>query len=167
MIIKAGHLRRGVLRSSSGMTGASPAIVAPWEGASRSRDGERGSAVIVGVIAIALLLVLFDGATNLVLDEYAKGALRTAVDEAAQAGAAAGGSLAACEDEAARVRGGLLHGGFGAHVSVTCGVVDGGAGTGGMMVASASGSLPSLLPAVPGLRIAVRGVSVLQGRPPQ
>lgn len=123
--------------------------------------------MIVGVIAVALLLVLFDGATNLVLDEYAKGALRTAVDEAARAGAAAGGSLAACEDEAARVRSGLLRGGYGAHVRVSCGVVDGGAGTGGLMVASASGSLPSLLPAVPRLRIAVRGVSVLQGQPAQ
>ena len=123
--------------------------------------------MIVGVIAVALLLVLFDGATNLVLDEYAKGALRTAVDEAARAGAAAGGSLAACEDESARVRSGLLRGGYGADVMVSCGVVDGGAGTGGLMVASASGSLPSLLPAVPRLRIVVRGVSVLQGQPAQ
>ncbi|MHB1499472.1 MAG: hypothetical protein ACYCXN_16375 [Acidimicrobiales bacterium] len=123
--------------------------------------------MIVGVIAVALLLVLFDGATNLVLDEYAKGAMRTAVDEAARAGAAAGGSLAACEDEAARVRSGLLRGGYGADVMVSCGVVDGGAGTGGLMVASASGSLPSLLPAVPRLRIVVRGVSVLQGQPAQ
>ena len=167
MITRARQLRRGALRSSSGTMGSSPPVAARWESTSPFRHGERGSTVIVGVIAIALLLVLFDGATNLVLDEYAKGALRTAVDEAARAGAAAGGSPAACEDEAARVRGGLLRGDFGAHVSVTCGVVEGGAGAGGLMVAFASGSLPSLLPAVPRLRIAVRGVSVLQGRPPQ
>ena len=118
--------------------------------------------MIVGVVAITLLLLLFAGATNIVLDEYAKGALRTAVDEAAQAGAAAGGSSLACEREAAQVRGALLRGDFGAGVSVTCGT-----NGDGLMVATASGSLPSLLPVVPAIRVAVSGFSVVQAPPAQ
>lgn len=128
----------------------------------RRGDSDGGSAVIVGVVAIALLLVVFAGATNVVLDEYAKGALRTAVDEAAQAGAAGGGSSSVCEREAARVRDGLLRGDFGADVTLTCGV-----NANGLMVATASGRLPSLLPAVPGLHVAVTGTSVLEGQPQQ
>jgi hypothetical protein len=39
-----------------------------------------------------MLMLLFVAALNFVLDEYAKGALHAAVDDAAQAGATAGGS---------------------------------------------------------------------------
>lgn len=138
----------------------------PARAGARAR-GETGSTVIIGVVAIGLLLVVFAGATNVVLDEYAKGALRTAVDEAAQAGAAAGGSQVACEHEAAQVRSGLLHGGFGADVIVTCGLLTSPGAAEAVMVARATGSLPSLVPTVPGLHVAVTGISVVQGQPPQ
>jgi len=42
------------------------------------RFPETGSAVVTGVIGIVLLLVVFIGALSVVVDEYAKGALRTA-----------------------------------------------------------------------------------------
>ena len=123
---------------------------------------ERGSTVVVGAAGIAFLLVIFAGCANFVLDEYAKGALRTAVDEAAQAGAAAGGSLQTCQVEAEQVQRGLLHGSFGADVTITCQVI-----AGGLMLATASGDLPSLLPAVPRLQVSVSGLSVVQGAPAQ
>lgn len=123
---------------------------------------ERGSTVVVGAAGIAFLLVIFAGCANFVLDEYAKGALRTAVDEAAQAGAAAGGSLQACQAEAEQVQRGLLHGSLGADVTITCQVM-----AGGLMLATASGDLPSLLPAVPRLQVSVSGLSVVQGAPAQ
>ena len=123
---------------------------------------ERGSTVVVGAAGIAFLLVIFAGCTNFILDEYAKGALRTAVDEAAQAGAAAGGSLQACQAEAEQVQRGLLHGSFGADVTITCQVI-----AGGLMLATASGDLPSLVPAVPRLQVSVSGLSVVQGAPAQ
>ena len=118
--------------------------------------------MVVGAAGIAFLLVIFAGCTNFILDEYAKGALRTAVDEAAQAGAAAGGSLQACQAEAEQVQRGLLHGSFGADVTITCQVI-----AGGLMLATASGDLPSLVPAVPRLQVSVSGLSVVQGAPAQ
>lgn len=123
---------------------------------------ERGSTVVVGAAGIALLLVVFAGSVNLVLDEYAKGALRTAVDEAAQAGAVAGGSLQACQATARQVQAGLLHGSFGANVTITCQVL-----AGGLVRATANGELPSLLPAVPHVQVSVSGFSVAQGAPAQ
>src|SRR5579875_2485938 len=96
---------------------------AAWPGrlkADGSQTTQRGSAVLTGVAAIGFLLLLFAGALNLAFDEYAKGALHAAVDEGAQAGAAAGGSLAACQAEAAQVQAGLLHGAFGSGVTITC-----------------------------------------------
>jgi hypothetical protein len=117
--------------------------------------------VVTGVVAIAILMVVFVGAANFVLDEYAKGALRTAVDEAAQAGATSGGSLSACLAEASQVRGDLLPGPFGAGVSVTCRV------DGTEMLASAAGVLPSLVPEVPRVHVSVVGLSVIEEAPHQ
>lgn len=106
-------------------------------------------------------MVVFIGGLNFVLDEYAKGAIRTAVDDAAQAGATAGGSLAACRAEAEQVQGGLLPGPFGAGVSVSCNQ------EGDQMVASARGALPSLLPLVPRVYLSLVGVSIIVEAPSQ
>jgi hypothetical protein len=122
---------------------------------------ESGSAIVAGVVAIAILLILFTGGLNFVLDEYAKGALHTAVDDAAQAGATAGGSLSACQAEARQVQTGLLPGPFAGGVSVTCTEEN------GEMVASAGGTLPSLLPLVPRLHISLDGISMIEEAPSQ
>lgn len=106
-------------------------------------------------------MVIFVAALNFVLDEYAKGAVRTAVDEAAQAGADSGGSAAVCEAEAQQVRQSLLSGPFGSRVSVTC------SAAGSEMVASAVGSLPSLLPVVPKVHVSLVGVAVISEAPTQ
>jgi len=125
------------------------------------RVTDAGSAVVTGVIGIAILLLLFVGALNLVVDEYAKGAIRTAVDEAAQAGATAGGSVAACEATASQVRAALLPGPFASSVVVSCTV------QGNVMVASAAGALPSLAPPVPSVRASIVGISIIEAAPTQ
>jgi hypothetical protein len=116
---------------------------------------------VVGVVAIAILMMVFIGALNFVLDEYAKGAVHTAVDEAAAAGATAGGSLSACQAQARQVQSTLLPGAFGHGVSVTC------SEEGDEMVASAAGPLPSLLPLVPAVHIALIGISIIAEAPTQ
>jgi hypothetical protein len=123
--------------------------------------GERGSAVVTGVVAIAFLLLLFVAALNFVLDEYAKGAVHAAVDDAAQAGATAGGSIGACQAEASQVKANLLPGLFGASVTITCSL------RGGSVVASALGALPSLVPAVPRVGVTAVGISVVEESPVQ
>jgi hypothetical protein len=122
---------------------------------------ETGSAVVVGVVAIAILMIVFVGALNFVLDEYAKGAVHTAVDEAAEAGATAGGSVPVCQAQARQVQGALLPGPFGHGVSVTC------SEEGDEVVASAAGALPSLLPLVPAVHVTVIGISVIAEAPTQ
>jgi hypothetical protein len=112
-------------------------------------------------VAIAVLMIVFIGALNFVLDEYAKGAVRTAVDEAAQAGATAGGSSSACQATAEQVEGNLLPGPFGHGVSVTC------TDDGDEMVALAAGALPSLLPLVPTVHISLIGISIIAEVPAQ
>jgi len=125
------------------------------------RRREAGSALVSGVVGIVFLLVLFIGALNVVVDEYAKGAVRTAVDEAAQAGATAGGSIASCESKAAEVRADLLPGPLGSGLVVNCLV------QGDEMVASFVGTVRGLSPPVPPVGISVTGLSVIEEAPAQ
>lgn len=97
-------------------------------------------------MAMAITLVVFMAAINLIVDEYGKGAIRTAVDEAAQAGSlqgAAGGPIAACQAKAAQVMSGLLNGPFGHDITISCAV------QAGQVVATADGNLPAWLRIIP------------------
>ena len=122
---------------------------------------EHGSAIVTGVIAIALLMLVFLGAVSFSLDEYAQGAVRTAVDEGAQAGAVAGGSVVACQQEAESVMSGLLHGSFGQDVKIVC------SQSGSELVARGSGDLPTLVPGFPVVHVSVVGVAILEELPQQ
>lgn len=113
------------------------------------------------VVAIAILLLVFVGGLNLVVDEYAKGAIRTALDEGAQAGAVLGGSLEACQAQADEVRHDLLPGVFASSVQVSCSL------QGDEVVATARGHLPSLVPPVPAFQVSLAGASVVERVPEQ
>lgn len=108
-----------------------------------------------------MLLVVFIGALSVVVDEYAKGALRTAVDEAAQAGATAGGSVATCELKGRQVGTDLLPGPLGAGVMVNCRV------RGDEMVASFTCVVHGFSPPVPPVHIYVTGSSIIEEVPAQ
>jgi hypothetical protein len=117
--------------------------------------------VVTGAISLGVLLVVVIGALSASLDEYAKGAARTAADEAAQAGAAAGGSLTVCQQQATVVLDGLLKGRMGSDVSIDCYL------RGAEMVATGTGVVPSLLPAIAHLSFRVQGVALVPQRPQQ
>ncbi len=117
--------------------------------------------MVTGMIGTIFLLVVFVGAVSVVLDEYAQGALRTAVDEAAQAGAAAGGSVATCVRKGEQVGTGLWPGPGGVGVTVTCHV------EGDEMVASVAGIMHGFSPPVPPVYISVSGSSVIEEVPAQ
>jgi hypothetical protein len=107
---------------------------------------EAGNAALVTFIAMTITIVVFMAAINLIVDEYGKGAIRTAVDEAAHAGSlqgAGGGPIAACQAKAAQVMSGLLNGPFGHHITVSCTI------QAGQVVATASGNLPGWLTIIP------------------
>jgi hypothetical protein len=117
--------------------------------------------VVTGLIGIVMLLVVFVGGLSVVVDEYAKGALRTAVDEAAQAGASAGGSVLSCETKARQVGDDLLPGPLAGAVIVNCRV------EGDEMVASFAGRVHGFSPPVPPVHISVTGFSVIEQVPAQ
>ena len=127
------------------------------------RKDEGGNAALVTVLAMAITLIVFMVALNFIVDEYGKGAIRTAVDEAAQAGSlqgAPGGPVAACQAKASQVMSGLLNGPFGRNVTITCGL-----NANGQVVATADGTLPAWLRLVPTDPIHVVGSSRIETNP--
>jgi hypothetical protein len=80
--------------------------------------GDRGEGVVVLVVASGTVLVLLVQILQVVVFSYGKGTVRTALDEAARAGARSG--LSACEATADQVMSDLLGGPMGANVQISC-----------------------------------------------
>jgi hypothetical protein len=95
------------------------------------------------VAATALSLLVFVTMANFVVDLYARGVVRAAVDEAARAGAAVDSSAAECEQRAHDVLASLLGGRAGRSVSIAC------RDDGQVMQARARVSLAGWVPGVP------------------
>ncbi len=76
----------------------------------RLRRGEGAFTTIQYVIAVAWSLVLLVLIANLLVDLYARGAIRDALDDGVRAGAPVGASVAACEQRAHEVVSGLVRG---------------------------------------------------------
>jgi hypothetical protein len=106
------------------------------------------------VLAAAFSLLLFVMLCNAIVDQYGRGVLRDALDEAVRSGSRAGGSAASCQRAAEEVRRSLLGGPVGAHVSLRCGMA------GGRVQATASGYLASWLPLVPDFPVALSATAV-------
>jgi hypothetical protein len=104
----------------------------------RQRD-EGGFTTIQYVIAVAWSLVLLVLIANLLVDLYARGGVRDALDDGVRAGAPAGASVAACEQRAHEVVTGLVRGPV-LQTTVHC------AADGAFVVADAQVTLRSWLP---------------------
>jgi hypothetical protein len=76
----------------------------------RVRAGERGFTTIQYVIAVAWSLVMLVLVANLLVDLYARGAVRDALDDGVRAGAPASASVGACETRAHEVVSNLVRG---------------------------------------------------------
>ena len=111
------------------------------------------------VAATAMSLVVFVALANFVVDLYARGVVRSAVDEAARAGATIDSSAADCEQRARDVLGGLLGGGAGRAVAVSCREV------GGVMQARARVVLEGWIPGIPTWTFSVDGTVVKEDVP--
>ena len=106
---------------------------------SRDVAGERGFTTIQYVIAVAWSLVMLVLVANLLVDLYARGAVRDALDDGVRAGAPSSTSAAACEARAHEVVTGLVKGPL-LHARVRC------EQAGAFIVADADVSLRSWLP---------------------
>lgn len=105
------------------------------------RIGDRGVSSVQFVLAAALALILFLVFANLVVVQYGKGAIRSALEQGARAGTTAG--VSACEDMAARVVDDLLGGRMSDGLVLSCSI------SGGSVVASASAVFESWTPLTP------------------
>jgi hypothetical protein len=77
---------------------------------SRPYRSDSGFTTIQYVIAVAWSLVLLVLIANLLVDLYARGAVRDALDDGVRAAAPAGASVLACEQRAHEVVAGLVRG---------------------------------------------------------
>jgi hypothetical protein len=116
--------------------------------ATRWQDGFTTVQYVATVGLSLVFLVLF---ANLLVDLYARGAVRDALDEGVRAAAPVGGDgVGVCEQRSQEVLDGLLHGRLGDDIRVSC------QEDGTTMVARSEGSLPSWLPAiVPSWRVSL------------
>lgn len=95
-----------------------PAAPAPDVGA---RHLEDGFATVQYVVATAFGLVMLVMVANLLVDLYARGAVREAIDEATRAATRVDAPPGTCEERARDALDSLLRGPAGDHVVVTCG----------------------------------------------
>lgn len=125
------------------------------QSAADRRVGDRGISSVQFLLAAALSLVLFLALANLVVVQYGRGAMRSALDQGARAGAIAR-SEHVCESVAKDVLAQLLGGRMGESVSLHCVVDD------GLMAASATARFESWTPMSADFRVAVSGEAALE-----
>jgi hypothetical protein len=116
--------------------------------------GERGVSSVQFVLAAALALILFLALANLVVVQYGKGAIRSALEQGARAGTTAG--LPACEDMAARVVEDLLGGRMSDGLVLSCSI------SGGSVVASASAVFEAWTPLTPDFGFTLTSSAVME-----
>ncbi len=108
---------------------------------------ERGFSSVQFLLASMLALVLFLTFANLVVVQYGRGAVRSALEQGARAGTISG--AVACEETANRVVGDLLGGRMSDELVITC------AANGTSMVATGVATFESWTPLTPDFPISI------------
>ncbi|MDH3540703.1 MAG: hypothetical protein OEP52_11940 [Acidimicrobiia bacterium] len=85
-----------------------------------TREGDDGYVTVQFVVAVAFSLVLLVLIANIIVVQYARGVVRAAAEEGAQAGSRLSATSLECEDRADEVLASLLGGAMGAGVTVSC-----------------------------------------------
>lgn len=122
----------------------------------RRRDRDEGGLVTVQyVFAVGISFILLVLVANLLVDLYARGAVRDALEEGTHAAIPAGTSATTCAERVQVVLDGLLHGPIGRDVRVRCNASP------GAVTATANVKLGSWLPGVvPDWSFTVRSVAL-------
>lgn len=128
------------------------------------RERERGFITIQYVYVIATSLVLLAMFANIIVAQYGRGVVRSALDEGVRAGArvTAGAELArtTCEATANEARDDLLGGPMGSGVVIACAVA------GDRVTARADAEFAAWFPAVPSWRFSETAVALREELPP-
>ena len=111
----------------------------------RRPPGDRGVSSVQFVLASALALIFFVALANVVVFQYGRGALRSALEQGARAGSI--GGEAACEATAATVVADLLGGQMSDGLVVDC------SASGAGVEARGAATFPSWTPLMPDLEV--------------
>lgn len=114
--------------------------------------GDRGVSSVQFVLASALVLFLFVALANLVVVQYGRGAIRSALEQGARAGSI--GGIAVCEETAHSVVDDLLGGRMSKDLTLSCST------EGAVVAASASVTFESWTPLTPDFSFSLTGRSV-------
>lgn len=123
-------------------------------GPAARRIADRGVSSVQFVLASGLALILFLALANLVVVQYGRGAVRSALEQGARAGSTAG--VAACENTAQQVIADLLGGRMSDGLAIGCNL------SGGTMVASASVTFDSWTPLTPDFGFTLTSSAVVE-----
>ena len=119
---------------------------------------DRGVSSVQFVLASALALILFLALANVVVVQYGRGAIRSALEQGARAGAI-GRSPVDCETVARDVVGQLLGGRMSDGLTLSCSI------DGNHMVARGSTRFETWTPLTPDIDIELRGIAVMEAGP--
>lgn len=119
---------------------------------------DRGVSSVQFLLASVLSLVLFLAFANIVVVQYGRGAMRSALDQGARAGAISGSS-ADCEARAGDVIGQLLGGRMSDGMTIVCIV------SGNVMVARGDGVFQTWTPLAPDFAVTLVSEAALERRP--
>jgi len=119
---------------------------------------DRGVSSVQFLLASALSLVLFIAFANVVVVQYGRGAMRSALDQGARAGAISGSS-ADCEVRAGDVIGQLLGGRMSDGMTIVCAV------SGDVMVARGEGVFETWTPLAPDFAVTLVSEAALEPWP--
>lgn len=118
------------------------------------RIGERGVSSVQFVLASALSLVLFVALANLVVVQYGRGAIRSALEQGARAGSI--GGVAACAYTTGEVIADLLGGRMSDDLVLSCEAI------GGAVVATASARFEAWTPFMPDYELTMTSGAVAE-----
>lgn len=127
-------------------------------GRTTRRLNDSGLGSLQFVLASGLGLILFVLLANLVVVQYGRGALRSALDQGARV-AAVTGSTAECESRVNSVLAELLGGRMGDEVTIDCEIDD------ALVVAQGIAIFQAWVPSVPGFLVEIRAEATLEGLP--
>lgn len=124
------------------------------KGTADRRLSDAGLSSVQFVLAAGLSLILFTGLANLVVVQYGRGAIRSALEQGARAGSVAGAE--ACTATALDVVDQLLGGSMSDGIQIRC------VATGNGMAASATAEFRAWMPGVPDFEVSIDTESYLE-----
>lgn len=119
-----------------------------------ANEADGGVSSVQFVLASALALILFLALANLVVVQYGRGAIRSALEQGARAGTTAG--VSACEATARQVVDDLLGGRMSDGLVISCGL------SGGSVSATASAMFESWTPLTPDFHVSLAAFAVVE-----